>query len=487
VWRRHEQPLAVRRAGRILFVAAALAPVLAVPGLAQDSVTQNIEETGQALRQTEDALDASRRAMAKLDAQVTEIKQEVLRVRRDLVDAASKAQNLEANVSALETHLEALEVERGEKQNALSQRRGELTHTIAALQRISRTPPDLLIFMPASIQDISHARLLLGAVAGQLNARADLLGGELRAMARIGEEITTHRNLIDSEAERLESQRSHLGVLLARKTQIYDRTEAQQSAAESLVADLAAEAGSLHELLDRLVNQEGRNDAQSRRAESEAWAVPREVAVVTEPVQTAPAESSTASPGPELTAEAPPALGAQESSASDEVVPLAVDPGAVAEEEGTGGSGSDQIVALVPVRLLASAARGAFTMPARGALVSRFDETTALGLTTKGIIIETRAIAQIVAPYDGRVAFAGPFREYGMLLIIDHGEGYHTLLAGMGRIDVLLDQRVLAGEPVGVMAAIDDDKPRLYVELRSGGQAINPLPWLAAETIKVSG
>jgi septal ring factor EnvC (AmiA/AmiB activator) len=126
-------------------------------------------------------------------------------------------------------------------------------------------------------------------------------------------------------------------------------------------------------------------------------------------------------------------------------------------------------------------------MPARGQLISRFDESTALGLSTKGIVIETRARAQIVAPFDGRIAFAGPFREYGLLLIIDHGEGYHTLLAGMGQIDVLLDQHVLAGEPVGVMGSPGDEKPQLYVELRKRGHPINPLPWLAAESIKVSG
>ena len=126
-------------------------------------------------------------------------------------------------------------------------------------------------------------------------------------------------------------------------------------------------------------------------------------------------------------------------------------------------------------------------MPVRGIFVSSFDETTALGLSTKGIVIETRSGAQIIAPYDGRIAFAGRFREYGLLLIIDHGEGYHTLLAGMERIDVMVDQGVLAGEPVGVMRSVPNSAPRLYVELRSDGQPINPLPWLEAETIKVSG
>jgi len=468
VRRRLRRPRPVRHSCCILLLSAALAVSFAEPGLAEDSVTQdlatqNIEITGQALSETEDALVAGQRAKAKLDAQVSEIKQEVHRVRRELVDTAAAAQDLEANISALESHLSALEIERGEKQLALSRRREELTRTLAALQRIGRTPPDLLIFMPASIQEISHARLLLGAVAGQLDARADLLGDQLRGLARIGEEISAQRRLIDNDAERLEAQRSHLGFLLARKIQIYNRTEAQQIEAEATLARLAAEASTLQELLDRLVNKDARRRNLERRAAAE-------------PIETGPAESTPSDrPLAEITQ---PAEG-------DSGMVVSLDAEQPAEGENSQGGGqTEQIVALVPVRPLASNARGAFLMPARGQLVSRFNETTALGLTTKGIVIEARASAQIVAPYDGRVAFAGRFRKYGLLLIIDHGEGYHTLLAGMGRIDVLLDQRVLAGEPVGVMESIAEAKTRLYVELRRDGHPINPLPWLAAELSK---
>ena len=83
--------------------------------------------------------------------------------------------------------------------------------------------------------------------------------------------------------------------------------------------------------------------------------------------------------------------------------------------------------------------------------------------------------------------FAGPFRGYGELLIIDHGEGYHTLIAGVARIDGAVGQLLLAGEPVGVMGAPPEEKPELYIELRHDGEPIDPLPWLAATETKVSG
>ena len=83
-----------------------------------------------------------------------------------------------------------------------------------------------------------------------------------------------------------------------------------------------------------------------------------------------------------------------------------------------------------------------------------------------------------MAPYDGQVVFAGQFRGYGQILIIEHNEGYHTLLAGLSRIDCVVGQWLMAGEPVGRMGRPVDGNPELYLELRRNGQPINPLPWL---------
>jgi septal ring factor EnvC (AmiA/AmiB activator) len=131
-------------------------------------------------------------------------------------------------------------------------------------------------------------------------------------------------------------------------------------------------------------------------------------------------------------------------------------------------------------------APGALGLPAMGEIVGNYGEQTEGGLSRKGIDIATRARAQVIAPRDGTVVFAGEFRGYGELLIIEHSEGYHSLLAGMARIDAVPGQKVIAGEPVAVMAE-GPGKPALYLELRRNGQPINPLPWLAARNSKVSG
>jgi len=131
-------------------------------------------------------------------------------------------------------------------------------------------------------------------------------------------------------------------------------------------------------------------------------------------------------------------------------------------------------------------ARGSMPFPAKGRVLRRYGEPEETGVTNRGLVIETRPTAQVVTPFDGRIVFAGPFRRYGQLLIIAHGEGYHTLLAGIASIDGTVGQWLLAGEPIGRMGPADGQKPELYIELRRNGEPINPLPWLVSET-KVNG
>ena len=123
---------------------------------------------------------------------------------------------------------------------------------------------------------------------------------------------------------------------------------------------------------------------------------------------------------------------------------------------------------------------------------------TALGGTQKGLSIAARAGAQITSPCDGWVVYAGPFRSYGQLLILNAGGGYHVLLAGMERTSVDLGQFVLTGEPVAVMGGGSHGirgrqrpglkQPVLYVEFRKDGTPIDPSPWWATtEGEKVRG
>lgn len=127
-----------------------------------------------------------------------------------------------------------------------------------------------------------------------------------------------------------------------------------------------------------------------------------------------------------------------------------------------------------------SEALGQLPYPIRGNIIKKYGETNETGMQSRGLTIQGRKNAQVVAPYDGTVLFAGPFRGYGEMLIIDHAENYMTLLAGMDRIDGHVGQSLLAGEPVGIMA--NKASPTLYMEIRRDGHPVNPEPWLISES-----
>jgi septal ring factor EnvC (AmiA/AmiB activator) len=140
---------------------------------------------------------------------------------------------------------------------------------------------------------------------------------------------------------------------------------------------------------------------------------------------------------------------------------------------------------------------GKVPLPVNGIKIKVYGAPDGLGGAEKGVSIATRAGAEVTAPADGWVVYAGPFRSYGQLLILNAGGGYHILLAGMERISVDLGQFVLTGEPVAVMGngshlaailATGSSQPVLYVEFRKDGTPVDPGPWWAAgEGEKVRG
>ena len=125
-------------------------------------------------------------------------------------------------------------------------------------------------------------------------------------------------------------------------------------------------------------------------------------------------------------------------------------------------------------------------MPTDGFVIRQFgdDPDDVLG---RGITISANPSAPVLAPSDGRIVFAGRFKRYGLLLILDHGNEYHTLLAGLAELQAERGDLVRTGQTVGRLAKGIDSNPRLYLELRRGGMPINPLPWLAARSNRVRG
>lgn len=378
--------------------------------------------------QEQERLEAVRRSLAEAERQRDALSQEEQAL-KDEIDAltgrmvalAVTLQEREASLTRVEMEIEVLDEQRRAQEAALHQRRAQLARTLAALQQLTRQPPQLLLLRPASAVDRARSAGLLAQVLPALEEDAAAIRADLVSLNAVRTELDQEQARARDAVAALSASRVEMEALRAAREDRRAAVAEQGAAAQKRLAALAAEAKSLEDLIARLEAEKAR------------------IAAI---------------PKPKLKPEERPFA---------EAPPRAAKP--------------------------FSGARGALPLPARGDLVRGFGVEMAEG-RSKGISIATRAQAQVVAPYDGQVVFADRFRSYGRLLIISHGEGYHSLLAGMDRLDARVGQWVLAGEPVGQMgdhAALAgggpgvDARPVLYVELQRGGKPINPLPWLSAQ------
>ena len=118
----------------------------------------------------------------------------------------------------------------------------------------------------------------------------------------------------------------------------------------------------------------------------------------------------------------------------------------------------------------ASNARPAYRLPAAGAIVTGFGEVAATGVRSRGLTLATRPGAQLIAPADGRIAFAGAYRGFGQIVIIEHVGGWTSLITGLARTKLKVGERIAQGDPLGRAA---DNRPRITVELRRNGRPID--------------
>jgi septal ring factor EnvC (AmiA/AmiB activator) len=143
----------------------------------------------------------------------------------------------------------------------------------------------------------------------------------------------------------------------------------------------------------------------------------------------------------------------------------------VAASRRSSGAASGPATAAIPAAWLA---------PAEGRIARNYGERLGQGPASQGVLVRTRASAQVVSPASGEVAYAGLFRSYGQVLILNVDGGYVLVLTGLETISAQVGQRVRAGQPIGEMPSSDTPAPELYVEVRREGQPIDPGRWLSA-------
>jgi murein hydrolase activator len=428
-----------------------------VPILAHAEVDLSRDDAKKRLSETEQQLQSSRAREQGLTQALAAWVKEQARLSVELVEAGKKVQASEAKLTETETELAALTEQVNVIQSSIAERRAVIVKMLSAMQRMGRTPPPALVTRRDDALAVVRSAMLLADVFPELKYQADNLSRELEGLVALESGIREQRDQEKREADGLAGERGRLDRLLAEKKTNLAQGEADLVQTKQALNDLAAEATTLNELVERL-------DAQIAKVEIAQYA--GEIA----------AERALRERHEQLVMARP---------ANENVVELKPESTKVAF------ASPSRMKPLMPF----DAAKGTLRLPTQGKHLKRFGDADATGRTLKGISLQTRGEARITAPADGWVVYAGEFRSYGQLLIINMGGGYHVLLAGMSRIDVSLGQFVLAGEPVAEMGnsaapsqgGEDNSRPVLYVEFRKDGRPIDPDPWWAEASEKVQG
>ncbi len=438
-----------------------VASILVVAGLSGAPAAAETPE--EQLDAAQKALAESRERAAQYAQQLAGLAAEIATLRGDSIAAAKAAQEQEAALSALEEQLRSLNTAAQAKGEELKRRREQQAQLLMALERLARNPPEGLALAPGPPADLMRSAALVAAAVPPIEAAATALRRDLQLLADLRRQIAETELRRRAEWTTLEKQRADLALLIAKKAQLLQ--QAQQGAEQTGQREiqLAAQVVDLSQLVARLEAERKAREAREAEAQKrrEEEAKRQEEARRRAEAKREAERQARANPPP---AAAPP-------NAAVEVLappPVITDPSKPKQ-----------------IRPFAKA-RGLVLYPVTGHLLRHFGDNDEYGVASKGLTLETRPAAQVVAPFDGKVAFAGPFRGYGQILIIEHGDGYHSLLSGLDHIEGTVGQWLVAGEPVGTMPR-GEDKPRLYLELRHDGQPINPVPWLATRDEKVSG
>ncbi len=366
--------------------------------------------------------DAESKRLAKQAAEITE---EVKTLSANIVKYAKVIQNNEDKISSMEQELEQLQQDLKAAEASFTLEDEHLIKTLSALQNLALKPTESLFVQPLTPVEIIRSAMLLRETVPHLEESANRIKAQLDKIEKQKKQVETQVEKIKRQKKQMEEEHAELKSMMKRKSALRNSIENKSEEAKKKVSKLAAQAQDIRDLLDKLEKQRLEKQRQEQEAERKRLAEEKR-------------------------------KKKEEEKQRADLIKFK--PQSIKE------IGENFIKA-----------KGKLPLPARGQIVTRYGEETAKGVTSKGIIVETRPQAQVVAPFDGNVIFAGPFRGYGNVIIIEHGKGYLSLMAGLDTVDCELGQMLLAGEPIGLMP---EDDSKLYVEIRKDNHPINPLTWI---------
>ena len=372
------------------------------------------------LKRAEAARDAAVARVRALEAKANAAAREMSAIDTDLIAAAADSTAREEAAYAAEEQLMILADESQTASNSLSADQAALDDLLAALMTFGSRRPPALATSPEDSAAAIRAAILMSDAAPALSKRATELKTQIDTINRLAAETREQQANLSSATGALAARREEIAALAEEKRRATSSLNAETAAARAESKRLAAEADTLRDLLASLA-------------------------------KSAPAKPSV-KPPPKTPAKPP---------AKPSTAPAAKPPAAVAVRPPSSGAAPLQ--------------------PAVGTRLYRFGQTVE-GEKQEGLTLTTRASAQVVAPLDARVQYAGVFRSYGLMVILDVGNDVLVVVSGLDALYPEAGQWVLAGEPIGRTTDRKSPSPELYLEVRRKGQPVDPEKWLGPKT-----
>jgi len=387
----------------------------------------------QALADIEASISLSQERVEALKRDIESMKGDRARQSAELIAAAQRVKTAEAEVAKMEERLGDLIVDEMEVRGRLDGADASISSVLAALERISRNPPPALIVDPSDALGSARSAILISAIVPQLRSKADELTANLKRLAEVKAAALEEEALLRANFAILEEEQLRIATLIVARKQGEGRITAEIEAEQAEAEALAAKASSLKQLIDDL----------TKRAAA--------VAVAADATATANA-------------------GGNAPTLDPATIKLAL-------------ANTERVQPAVPF----AQARGFLTLPSSGVAVIEYGASDGFGGISKGLSIVTRAEAQVVAPADGWVLYKGDYLNYGQIVILNAGQDYTLLLAGLATVTVDIGQFVLMGEPLGTMGSqtigrtvatsAGVSRPTLYIEMRKNNEPVDPTGW----------
>ncbi|MEM9999987.1 MAG: peptidoglycan DD-metalloendopeptidase family protein [Pseudomonadota bacterium] len=436
---------------------------------------------GEQVEQIEDQVGENRAQLREIlrerglaDARIVELSAEIDQIKKDrasitaaLIAAAKAEQKLAGEVLQLQDQITQLGSQVADITASLWERRELLAEVLAALQRMGLNPPPAILVQPEDALASVRSSILLASVVPEMRQQASILQSDLRRLASLRATAVEENTRLSETREEQAAEQARLELLVLEKRRLEADRQKTLDERRARSEQLAARAETLENLIQNLQNEADQLKEEAKRYQRELKArLEREEAERLAALRREEADrQATIAENERRQREAQAALEKARQRAAD----LAAAPQIMTPSQ--------------PFSTL----KDNLPKPVVGITITAYGAEDGLGNLAQGDTIETLPNTIVTAPADGTVLYAGPFRAYGNLLILDAGENYHIVLAGMDRIDVSQGQFVVAGEPVGIMgsvrlasvsaAAATGDKPTLYVELRKDSKPVDTGLW----------